>query len=119
MRGGNDSVDNIWYLGRGAYNVGHNNVVVGPNMRTPISNVVTQAYVGFQINTDRTAYFTGKVHALGGLEVRGYLSAPNNACITTLQVNQNSYLNGGVYLNSVDINSIYQRRPWVSCNNWQ
>jgi hypothetical protein len=42
-------------------------------MIAPISNGVTQAYVGFQINTDRTAYFTGKVHALDGLEVRGNL----------------------------------------------
>ena len=67
--------------------------------------------MGFQIDTDRTAYFTGKVHASDGLEVRGDLLAPNNAYIQTLQVNQNSYLNGVVFLNSVDINSIYQKRP--------
>ena len=53
------------------------------------------------------------MNALGGLEVSGNFSVPNNAYITTLQVNQNSYLNGGVFLNSVDINSIYQKRPWI------
>ena len=83
--GGSDSIGNYWYMGRGAYNVGQNNFVIGSNMIDPISNGVTQAYVRFQINTNRTAYFTGKVHALDGLEVRGNLSANNNAYITTLQ----------------------------------
>ena len=58
MRGGSGSVDIFWYLGRGAYNVGQNTFVVGSNMIAPISNGVTQEYVGFQINTDRTASFT-------------------------------------------------------------
>ena len=31
MRGGSGSVDNFWYLGRGAYNVGQNNFVIGSN----------------------------------------------------------------------------------------
>ena len=42
--------------------------------------------------------FPGKVNALGGLEVRGNFNVPNNAYITTLQVNSNSYLNGDVYV---------------------
>ena len=82
-------------------------------MIAPISNGITQEYVGFQINTDRTADFTGKVHALDGLEVRGFF-ANNNAYITTLQVNQNTYFVGNVFLDNVNINDIYQRRPWVS-----
>ena len=32
MRGGSVSVDNLWYLGRGAYNVGQNNFVIGSNL---------------------------------------------------------------------------------------
>ena len=83
-------------------------------MISPIYNNVTQPYVGIQINIDRTAYFTGKVHASDGLEVRGHFDAPNNAFITTLQVNQNTYLNGGVFLNTVDINTLCQTRAWVS-----
>ena len=92
MRGGSSSVDNFWYVGRGAWNIGQNNFVIGSNMIAPISNGITQDYVGFQINTDRKAYFTGKVHALDGLEVRGDLLAYNNAPIQTLQVNDWSYL---------------------------
>ena len=38
----------------------------------------------------------------------------HNAYVHVLQVNQNSYLNGGVFLNSVDINTLYQTRAWVS-----
>ena len=30
-------------------------------------------------------------------------------------MNANTYLNGGVFLNNVSINDIYQRRPWISC----
>ena len=59
MFGSNASLENYWYVGRGAYNVGANNFVIGSNMIAPISNGITQDYVGFQINTDRTAYFTG------------------------------------------------------------
>ena len=29
-------------------------------------------------------------------------------------MNANSYLKGSVFLNDVDINSIYQKRPWVA-----
>ena len=114
MRGGSSSVDNYWYVGRGAYNVGQNNFVIGSNMIAPISNGVTQAYVGFQINTDRTAYFTGKVHALDRLEVRGNFDVLNNAYITTLQVNQDTYFVGNVFFGGIDINWIYQKRPWVA-----
>jgi hypothetical protein len=83
-----------------------------------INNGVTQNYVGFQINTDGQAYFPGKVNALGGLEVRGDFNAPNNAYITTLQVNQWSYLkntviDGSLTFNNADINILFQRR-WVS-----
>ena len=50
-------------------------------MIAPISNGITQEYVGFQINTDRTAYFTGKVYALDGLEAVSYthLTLPTKA----------------------------------------
>ena len=54
MRGGGGSVDNFWYLGRGDYNVGQNNFVIGSNMIAPITNGITQPYVGCQINTDTT-----------------------------------------------------------------
>ena len=101
---GGETLSKYWYVGRGAHNVGPNNFVVGSNIISPIYNGLTQPHVGFQINIDRTAYFTGKAHALDGLEVRGDFNAPNNAHITTLQVNQNTCLNGGVFLNSLDIN---------------
>ena len=42
------------------------------------------------------------------------MTVGQNAYITTLQVNQNTYLNGGVFLNSVDIHTLYQTRAWVS-----
>ena len=63
--------------------------------------------------------FPGKVNALGGLEVRGDFSVPNNAYITTLQVNQTSYLknteiDGTLKINNVDTNTLYQTRAWVS-----
>ena len=43
MFGGSSSIENYWYVGRGAYNVGQNNFVIGSNMIAPISNGVTQA----------------------------------------------------------------------------
>ena len=103
---GGGSLSNYWYVGRGAYDIGTNGFVIGSNMIPNINNGITRSQVGFQINTDAQAYFPGKVNALGGLEVRGDFNAPNNAYITTLQVNQNTYLNGSVLLNRVDINSI-------------
>ena len=42
------------------------------------------------------------------------LTVGQNAYVTTLQVNQNTYLNGGVFLDSVDINTLCQTRAWVS-----
>ena len=42
------------------------------------------------------------------------LTVGQNAYITTLQVNQNTYLNGSVLLHCVDINTLYQTRAWVS-----
>ena len=42
------------------------------------------------------------------------MTVGQNAEITTLQVNENTYLNGSVLLNSVDINTLYQARAWVS-----
>ena len=42
------------------------------------------------------------------------LTVGQNAYTTTLQVNQNTYLNGVVFLNNVDINTLYQTRAWVS-----
>ena len=70
MRGGSSNIDQFWYVGKGAYNVGANNFVIGSNYLPIINNGITQHYVGFQINTDGQAYFPGKVNALGGLEVR-------------------------------------------------
>ena len=60
-----------------------------------------------------------KVNALGGLEVSGNFSVPNNAYITTLQVNQTSYpknteIDGTLKINNVDTNTLYQTRAWVS-----
>ena len=54
--------------------------------------------MAFQINADAQAYFTGRVNALAGAEVKGDFYAVNNAYITTRQDNANSYLNGDVYL---------------------
>ena len=63
-------------------------------MITPINNGVTQHAIGLQIDAvNAQAYFPGKENALGGLEARGDFNAVNNAYITTLQVNQTSYLN--------------------------
>ena len=42
------------------------------------------------------------------------LTVGQNADITTLQANQHSDLNGGVFLYSVDINTLYQTRAWVA-----
>ena len=42
------------------------------------------------------------------------MNVNQNAYIHVLQVNQNTFLNGGVFLNSININDIYQKRPWVS-----
>ena len=88
-------------------------------MISPIYNGLTQPYVGFQINIDRTAYFTGKVHALDGLEVRGNFFVPNNAKITTLEVYQTSYLknteiDGTLKINNVNTDTLYQTRAWLS-----
>jgi hypothetical protein len=103
------SLDNFWYVGRGACNVGRNNFVIGSNMIAPIYNGTTQPYVGFQINTDRTAYFTGKVHALDGLEVRNQ----NLKVFAAVEATGAGYFQN-LFVNSVNINDIYQRRPWVA-----
>ena len=60
MRGGSTNVNQYWYLGRGAYNIGANNFVVRSDYLPIINNGITQNYVGFQINTDGQAYFQGK-----------------------------------------------------------
>ena len=91
---GGSNLDNTWFVGRGAYNVGQNNFVIGSDYLPVINNGITQQRVGFQINADAQAYFTGKVNALGGLTVSGDFNAPNNAYITTLQVNLNAYIVG-------------------------
>ena len=46
---GGPGLTNYWYLGRGTFNVGPNNFVIGSNMISPIYNGLTQPYVGFQI----------------------------------------------------------------------
>ena len=48
MRGGSSSVDNHWYVGRGAYHVGQNNFVVGSNMIAPILMVLRKPLWDFR-----------------------------------------------------------------------
>ena len=50
----------------------------------------------------------------GDITISKQLTVSENAYITTLQVNQNSYFVGNVFLNNVNINDIYQTRPWIS-----
>ena len=88
---------NTWFIGRGALNVGSNNFVIWSDYLPVINNGITQQRVGFQINADAQAYSPGRVNALGGAEIKGDFYAVNNAYITTLQVNANSYLNGDVF----------------------
>jgi hypothetical protein len=109
MRGGSISVDNFWYVGRGAYNVGRDNFVIGSNMIAEIYNGTTQPFVGFQLNTDRTAYFTGKVFALDGLEVRNQ----NLKVFAAVEATGAGYFQN-LFVSSVNINDIYQTRPWIS-----
>jgi hypothetical protein len=94
---GGTGLSETWFVGRGALNVGTNNFVIGSSYLPVINNGITQQRVGFQINADAQAYFPGRVNALGGAEIKGDFYAVNNAYITTLQVNANSYLNGDVY----------------------
>jgi hypothetical protein len=74
-------------------NVGTNNLVFGNN---------TKAIV-MQLNQN------------GDITISKQLTVGENAYITTLQVNQNAYFVGEVELKGVNINDIYQKRPWISC----
>ena len=57
MFGGDSSLDNYWYVGRGAFNVGQNHFVIGANMIAQIFINGSQPYVGFQINTDSSNFY--------------------------------------------------------------
>ena len=90
---GYPSADNYWIIGRNSGNVGANNLAIGNSTRAVV----------MQLNQN------------GDITISKQLTVGENAYITTLQVNQNSYFVGSVFLNNVNINDIYQRRPWISC----
>ena len=68
---GGSILTNTWFVGRGGLNVGSNNFVIGSDYLPVINNGITQQRVAFQINADAQAYFTGRVNALAGAEVKG------------------------------------------------
>ena len=51
----------------------------------------------------------------GDITIPKRLDVGENAYITTLQVNQDAYFVGSVFLNGVNINTLYQPRAWISC----
>ena len=89
---GGSSASNYWIIGQNSFGVCADNLVFGNSASGPV----------LQLNQDRD------------ISIPKQLTVAQNAEMTTLQVNQNTYLNGSVLVISVDINTLYQTRAWVS-----
>ena len=87
---GGSSLNNYWIIGRNSFNVGTYNLVFGNNTRAIV----------MQLNQN------------GDITIPKQITVGENAYITTLQVNANSYLVGDVFLtsNNVNINDIYSKK---------
>ena len=104
---GGSALDKFWVVGQNPFGIMPGNFAICSNYISgnPTGNV--QSNVGLQINQDGAVFIPNTLNSW-----TVYIN--QNAYINTLQVNQYSYLNGSVLLNSVDINTLCQTRAWVS-----
>ena len=104
---GGAALDKFWVVGQNPFGVLPGNFAICSNYITGNPSGIVQANVGLQINQDGAVYIPNTLNTW-------VVNVNQNAYIHVLQVNQNTFLNGGVFLNSMNINDIYQKRPWVS-----
>ena len=50
----------------------------------------------------------------GDINIPKQITVGQNAYITTLQVNQDTFFVGNVFFGGIDISWLYQKRPWVA-----